>query len=82
MLTIKTDDGVTITATNAAGLVAELNASSFQPCATPELFMREYAQRAYEMDDFMIRHTNAEVFIEDCIKYGVIKLLEDNTERK
>jgi len=59
-------------------LVQELNDNSFARCDTVEEFMREHALRAYEVNDDMLRTDTPEHYIEDCLKYGIYTLVEQD----
>ena len=69
-------DGEEIEAKDAADLVRKMHERSHAQAGSDEAWMKQVAERAVVMSGHEIRAGNAEDFVEDMLKYGMIELPE------
>jgi len=69
---MRTNDGIRLLATTAAGQVAELHAKSHAPAIDDVAFMAETVKRVYEQTGTFINDKNPETFIAGLIKLGLL----------
>ncbi len=68
-------NGEVFVASLARGLVAQMNASSFQPCDTDQEYMAEVSERTTMQDGTKPRTDTFHHFVEDLIQDGLIRVL-------
>ncbi len=71
--TYKTEDGAVFCAVSAADLVRQLHEISMAPAEDDETWMAQTAARTQEQTGRPVRHDNAEEFVADLLKLGLIK---------
>lgn len=78
MFKVKTNDGMILEAANAADLVDLLNESSFAPAADAEDYMLQTSDRVKDQIGADICIDDAERFIADLLKVGLLKKVKDD----
>lgn len=71
-MTIRTQDGAPLLATDPAEIVRELNEISFTPEPTPEKFMTESAARILTFSGRKIRTDTPENYVSDLFAFGFL----------
>lgn len=56
-------------------LVRKLRTSSYTPSSSEQDYMRQFAERAKKVYNVEIRHENEQDFVDDCLKYDIIKIV-------
>lgn len=78
MIRVVTNDGLELTAKDAAELVAMLHSASYNQAENDQDWMRKTAELTEEQTGNTIRTFSAAVFIKDLIQLGLLKELDEN----
>lgn len=75
---VVTNDGLELTAKNAAELVTMLHSASYSQAEDDQTWMRETASRTEEQTGNTIRTASAAFFVHDLIQLGLLKEVDES----